>query len=110
MINLSPGSAGRIENRDGAGSAADVRGASAASVSHSLAEAAHAADGQAATRAALHPRHVQPLIRNTAAVGDCVVGTGSATRGRAGYLVYAMRVSEVITFDDYWRFPRFVRG
>ena len=38
------------ENRDGAGSATGVRGASAAPVSHSPADPAHAADRQAATR------------------------------------------------------------
>ena len=30
--------------------------------------------------------------------GDWVVGTGSRTRQREGYLVYAMRVSETVSF------------
>jgi len=49
----------------------------------------------------------KPTIRVRAAGGDWVVGTGSAPHALRGYLVYAMRVSEVITFDSYWRDPRF---
>jgi hypothetical protein len=49
----------------------------------------------------------KPEIRRTALIGDLVVGTGSAQRNRAGYLTYAMTVTEVLTFDEYWRDPRF---
>lgn len=35
------------------------------------------------------------------------MGTGSATKARAGYLVYAMRVSETLSFDQYWTDTRF---
>lgn len=42
-----------------------------------------------------------------ATVDDLVIGTGSAERKRAGYLVYIMKVTEVSTFDDYWHDPRF---
>lgn len=49
----------------------------------------------------------KPNIRKTAQVGDWVIGTGSKSKGREGYLVYAMRVSETMTFDQYWADPRF---
>lgn len=51
----------------------------------------------------------KPLIRRAAAIGDWVVGTGSKTRGRQGFLVYAMRVSEAMPFNEYWADPRFRR-
>jgi Nucleotide modification associated domain 2 len=47
------------------------------------------------------------LIRETAQVDDWVIGTGSATEGRAGHLVYAMRVTETMSFDEYWASERF---
>ena len=35
------------------------------------------------------------------------MGLGSAQVERDGQLVYAMRVSEALTFDEYWNDPRF---
>ena len=49
----------------------------------------------------------KPKIRKYADIGDWVVGTGSKKRGRDGYLVYAMRVGETLSFDEYWNDPRF---
>lgn len=51
----------------------------------------------------------KPPIRKGAAIGDWVVGSGSNARGvrRGGYLVYAMRVTEAMTFDTYSEDPRF---
>jgi hypothetical protein len=49
----------------------------------------------------------KPKIRKRVQIGDWVVGTGTAQRGRSGRLVFAMRVSEGMTFDEYWRDPRF---
>jgi len=49
----------------------------------------------------------KPEIRRLAMVGDWIVGTGSATRLRRGYLVYAMKVAEAMTFDAYWTDQRF---
>ena len=49
----------------------------------------------------------KPKIRRAAAIGDWVIGTGSKTKQRAGYLVYAMRVSETLSFEDYSHDPRF---
>ncbi len=49
----------------------------------------------------------KPTIRRTAQVGDWVIGTGSKNYGLQGRLVFAMRVTEVLTFDQYWSDPRF---
>jgi hypothetical protein len=49
----------------------------------------------------------KPEIRRLANVGDWVVGTGSASRKRKGYVVFAMKVSEAMSFDDYWKDQRF---
>jgi len=49
----------------------------------------------------------KPDIRHAAQIGDWVIGTGCAERHRTGYLVYAMRVAETLTFDQYWSDPRF---
>lgn len=49
----------------------------------------------------------KPRIRKHAGIGDYIVGTGCAKRGRRGYLVYFMRVDEATDFDHYWRDARF---
>lgn len=49
----------------------------------------------------------KPIIRRVAKPGDWVIGTGSACRKRAGRLVFAMKVAEAISFDQYWADPRF---
>lgn len=51
----------------------------------------------------------KPSIRRSANVGDWVVGSGSNDRSvrRGGHLVYAMRVTEAMTFDEYGQDPRF---
>jgi Nucleotide modification associated domain 2 len=49
----------------------------------------------------------KPRIRSVAEVGDWVVGTGSKRRNRDKNVVYAMRVTELITFNKYWGDPRF---
>lgn len=48
-------------------------------------------------------------IRKGARVGDWIVGTGSASKGvgLGGHLVYAMKVMEILGFDDYFHDPRF---
>lgn len=48
-------------------------------------------------------------LRERAAVGDWIVGTGSSSKGLLGKLVFAMRVDERLTFDEYWEDPRFQR-
>ena len=49
----------------------------------------------------------KPRIRSVAQIGDWVVGTGSKQREREKYLVYAMRVTGAMTFNQYWTDPRF---
>ena len=49
----------------------------------------------------------KPQIRRTAQVGDLILGTGSSTKGRGGYLVFVMRVTEAMSFEEYWLDPRF---
>ena len=49
----------------------------------------------------------KPGIRESASKGDWIVGTGSKKNNRDGYLVYAMRVTEDMSFDEYWNDPRF---
>jgi hypothetical protein len=51
----------------------------------------------------------KPGIRRAAQPGEWVIGTGSATRKRAGYLVYAMKIDEVMTFGEYWNDSRFAQ-
>lgn len=49
----------------------------------------------------------KPLIRRVANVGDWVLGTGSRKYGLEGHLVFAMKVAEAVSFDEYWRDSRF---
>ena len=49
----------------------------------------------------------KPRIRKAAQTGDWVLGTGSKTHGRENQVVFAMRVTERLTFDEYWNDPRF---
>lgn len=50
----------------------------------------------------------KPTIRRTASVGDWIVGTGSRNYDLLEHLVFAMRVTEATTFDEYWNDPRFL--
>jgi hypothetical protein len=49
----------------------------------------------------------KPGIRGVAQIGDWVVGTGSKKHGRDKNIVYAMRVTEAMTFNRYWTDSRF---
>ena len=49
----------------------------------------------------------KPGIRKVAAIGDWVIGTGSKTQQRHNKVVYAMRVTGTMTFEEYWADPRF---
>ena len=51
----------------------------------------------------------KPKIRKTASVGDWIIGTGSKMRGLQNCLIYAMRVTEEMTFSAYWADQRFRR-
>jgi Nucleotide modification associated domain 2 len=48
-------------------------------------------------------------IRKSASIGDWVIGTGSATKGLQGRLVYCMRVSQTLTLTEYWNDEAFIR-
>ena len=51
----------------------------------------------------------KPEIRRLADVGDLVVGTGGSARNGRDVVVYIMRVTETVTFNEYWSSPRFRR-
>lgn len=49
----------------------------------------------------------KPTIRRNASVGDWIIGTGSVTKKMGYKLIYAMRVTEILTFQEYWEDDRF---
>ncbi len=49
----------------------------------------------------------KPVIRRCASVGDWVVGTGPKKKQRNGYLVFAMRIDDAMSYNKYWSDPRF---
>ncbi len=50
----------------------------------------------------------KPDIREHAECDDWVVGTGSKRHNLDGRLVFAMRVTGVLTFDQYWKEPKYL--
>ena len=50
----------------------------------------------------------KPVIRRVANTGDWILGTGSKKRERDGRAVFAMCVTEILTFDEYWEDQRFL--
>jgi hypothetical protein len=51
----------------------------------------------------------KPRIRKYANEGEYVIGTGTKKRNLEGRLVYIMKISEIISFDEYWNDRRFFR-
>ena len=49
----------------------------------------------------------KPEIRLKASIGDWVVGVGSIADQIRGRMVFAMKVEEAVTFDQYWGEDRF---
>lgn len=51
----------------------------------------------------------KPSIRRNKnlSIGDWVIGTGSESLGNINHLVYAMKVEEKLTFNEYWKNERF---
>lgn len=47
----------------------------------------------------------KPLIRRHAQIGDWVVGTGAAKNSKTGFLVFAMNVTDVLSYNEYWNHP-----
>lgn len=50
----------------------------------------------------------KPRIRSTARVGDWVIGMGGQNLRATGKCVFIMRVTEKLTFDEYWASPIFL--
>lgn len=50
----------------------------------------------------------KPRIRKSAIVGDWVIGMGGLRLKATGQCIYAMQVTEKLTFDQYWADPRFL--
>ena len=46
-------------------------------------------------------------IRKGAKIGDWVLGLGSKALENRGYLIYAMKISDKLTFNEYWKEPKF---
>ena len=46
-------------------------------------------------------------IRESAQIGDWIIGVGGARLKATGRCVYLMKVSEILTFNDYWSDARF---
>ncbi|NKC15086.1 MAG: hypothetical protein GKR94_23715 [Gammaproteobacteria bacterium] len=49
----------------------------------------------------------KPKIRSVANVGDWVVGTGAKKYRLEDHIIFAMRVTETCSFNEYWSDPRF---
>ena len=49
----------------------------------------------------------KPRIRSVAQVGDWVFGVAGGELSQPGHCIFGMRVSETLTFDEYWMDPRF---
>lgn len=49
----------------------------------------------------------KPKIRSAARVGDWVFGVAGSKLKRPGHCIFGMRVTEAISFDEYWNDPRF---
>ncbi len=49
----------------------------------------------------------KPRIRGVTRMGDWVIGTGSKSYDLGSHLVFAMRVTEILSYDQYWADPRF---
>jgi hypothetical protein len=50
----------------------------------------------------------KPRIRKTAQIGDWVVGMGGAKLKAVGRCIYAMQVTDTLTFDAYWDNPEYL--
>jgi len=49
----------------------------------------------------------KPHVRNSANMGDWIIGTGAITTRLQNRLIYIMQVSDKITFDEYWGGDRY---
>ncbi len=51
----------------------------------------------------------KPHIRARANVGDWIIGTGAIENNLLYHLIFLMRVTEKMTFEEYWSDERFKR-
>ena len=51
----------------------------------------------------------KPHIRDRADVGDWIIGTGSIENHSLYHIIFLMKVTEKISFEDYWNDQRFFR-
>jgi len=51
----------------------------------------------------------KPEIRRNASVGDWVLGCGAVSNQLENHLIMAMKITETMTFDEYWNDERFIR-
>lgn len=49
----------------------------------------------------------KPPIRKKANIGDWIFGTGSTKHDKHNNLIYAMKVTHKITYDEYWHSPAY---
>ena len=49
----------------------------------------------------------KPKIRSVAEVDDWIFGVGGSSLKASGRCIFGMRVTETLSFDDYWADPRF---
>ncbi|TBD04820.1 hypothetical protein ELH21_10690 [Rhizobium leguminosarum] len=49
----------------------------------------------------------KPVVRRMAKVDDWVFGMGGTKLGAVGRCIFAMQVTETLSFDEYWAAPRF---
>ncbi|MEM9856501.1 MAG: hypothetical protein AAF843_04070 [Bacteroidota bacterium] len=47
----------------------------------------------------------KPGIRNTASIGDWIFGVGGGRLKATGRCIYAMKVTQKVSFDEYWNNP-----
>ena len=49
----------------------------------------------------------KPHIRRKAVVGDWIIGTGAVENGLLNHLIFLMKVTDKLTFEEYWLDERF---
>ncbi len=49
----------------------------------------------------------KPGIRSTASIGDWIFGVGGSRLNATGKCIFAMKVTQKITFNEYWENPEF---
>lgn len=49
----------------------------------------------------------KPHLRLKATVGDWIIGTGSVKINLLYHVIFIMKITEKLTFEEYWKDPRF---